>query len=171
MAERDYLTTGTASSTGAAGLGTERSSDEIRQNIAATRESITETVDELSSRVQRTFDWKTYVADYPLAATGVAVGLGVIVGLMVRPRPTPGERITAALADVVEDAADRFQTQLSDLGLGKTGASHTLRGAVIGMLLQAAGDFARNKIGTFQHREEQQERHADEQGYYNPRGY
>jgi ElaB/YqjD/DUF883 family membrane-anchored ribosome-binding protein len=151
MAERDYLTTTqspyiSGDKAPASGSAHERSSDEIRQNIAATRESITETVDELSSRMQRTFNWKAYVADYPLAATGVAAGLGILLGYLFQPRPTPKERINTALADLVEGATYRFQEQFDGMGVRRPGLSQTLRATAIATLVQAAGDFARNKF-------------------------
>ena len=130
----------------AQGITDERSAEEIRQNIAATRDSITETVDQLSSRVQRTLDWKTYVADYPLAATGVAAGLGILLGYFIQPRATPGQRIHDALADLIEDTTQRVQTQLGPLGeagLPRPGLGQTLRAAAFGTLITAAGDFAR----------------------------
>jgi ElaB/YqjD/DUF883 family membrane-anchored ribosome-binding protein len=148
MAERDYLTTSASSydNPTASGAAFERSSEEIRQNIAATRESITETVDELSSRVQRTFDWKTYVADYPLAATGIAAGVGLMLGFLIRPRTTPAQRVSRAFAEMVEDTAHRFQDQFDGIGMRRPGLGQTLRAAAIASLVQAAGDFARNKI-------------------------
>jgi ElaB/YqjD/DUF883 family membrane-anchored ribosome-binding protein len=124
----------------------ERSAEEIRQNIAATRDSITETVDQLSSRVQRTLDWKTYVADYPLAATGVAAGIGILLGYLIQPRATPGQRIHDALADLIEDTTHRVQSQLGDAGLPRPGLGQTLRAAAFGTLIKAAGDFARDQF-------------------------
>jgi ElaB/YqjD/DUF883 family membrane-anchored ribosome-binding protein len=152
MAERDRVSTAVApaptfGSTLGADYTQERSSDEIRQHIAATRESITETVDELSSRVQQTFDWKTYVADYPLAATGIAAGVGLLVGFMViKSRPSPGERIHDALADLIEDAAERIQTQFDDFGVRRPGLGRTLKATAIATLMQAGGEFARQKF-------------------------
>ncbi len=45
--------------------GPERSAEEIRQDIAAKRESISETVDRLGERIQETLDWREYVVEYP----------------------------------------------------------------------------------------------------------
>ena len=178
MVERDRVTTTSSpyafddsptappASVPASGAAYERSSDEIRQNIAATRDSITETVDQLSSRVQRTFDWKTYVADYPLAATGVAAGLGIVLGYLARPRTTPKERIHGALAEMAEDAAHRFQEQFNDLGFRRPGLGQTLRATAIATIVQMAGDFARNRFDgkdelQDQEMEDQAIRHAD----------
>ncbi len=154
MAQTDYLTTSSSSydNASAAGAAFERSSEEIRQNIAATRESITETVDELSSRVQRTFDWKAYVTDYPLAATGVAAGLGIMLGYLIRPRTTPAQRVSRAFAEMVEDTAYRFQGEFNNSGIHRSGLGQTLRAAAIASLVQKVGDFARNKLTTDQGR-------------------
>src|SRR5215470_13518777 len=94
--------------------GHERSAEEIRHDIAARRESITEAVDKLSDRFQRTLDWRAYVSDYPLVALGVAAGLGILTSRIFRPRPSPGERIKDALAYSFEDLTNRFQRQLKD---------------------------------------------------------
>ncbi len=171
MAARDNLIatapsrslTGGAPALGATHAVTdERSAEEIRQNIAATRDSITETVDQLSSRVQRTLDWKTYVADYPLAATGVAAGLGILLGYFIQPRATPGQRIHAALADLIEDTTQRIQTQLGDVGLPRPGLGQTLRAAAFGTLITAAGDFARDKFAE----KDRFENQAGEESFY-----
>lgn len=43
----------------------DRSAVAIRQDIAAKRESISETVDKLGDRIHETLDWREYVAEYP----------------------------------------------------------------------------------------------------------
>src|SRR5215475_13734778 len=111
MAERTDLTSPSSSLQGQgqdAISGAERSAEEIRQDIAARRESITETVDRLSDRFQQTLDWKAYVSDHPLAALGVAAGLGFLAARMIKPRrPSAGKRIKGALAYGIEDMAGR----------------------------------------------------------------
>ena len=150
MAERDHLNAKALAATADSSLASrhtqERSSDEIRQQIAATRDSITETVDELSSRVQRTFDWKTYIAEYPLAVTGAAAGLGLLLGYMAKPSVTPQARIHDALADLIEDASARFQAEFNGLGLRRPGASQALRATVIAALVQAGTNLVRDKF-------------------------
>ncbi len=164
MAARDNLSAAAshAPAGNVSGLTDERSAEEIRHNIAATRDSITETVDQLSSRVQRTLDWKTYVADYPLAATGVAAGLGILLGYIIQPRATPGQRIHAALADFIEDTAQRVQIQLGEAGLPRPGLGQTLRATALATLVQAAGDFARDKFAEKNRFENQ----AGEESFY-----
>jgi ElaB/YqjD/DUF883 family membrane-anchored ribosome-binding protein len=148
MAKGDNLT---ATSTGTATAQSEvpesgRSAEEIRQDIAARRESITDTVDRLSDRFQQTFDWRTYVSNYPVVALGVAAGLGLLVSRIFKPRPTPTERMKDAVAELFEDVTDRVRSQMEDLAPQRPGASHALKGAVTGMLMKSATDFLRNQI-------------------------
>ncbi len=144
MAERDNLSADwqEPSST------TERSADEIRQDIAARRESISETVDRLSDRFQRTFDWRAYVSDYPLVAVGVAAGLGFLTVMMFRPRQSPGERIKNALADGFEDVTDRFRNQFEDFSpdRSRSGLGSTVKAAATGLITKAVTDYLRNRL-------------------------
>src|SRR5438874_10136413 len=144
MAERNHLIT-TAQAV-APTQSPERSAEEIRHDIAVRRESITETVDRLSDRFQQTFDWRTYVADYPLVALGVAAGLGFVVAGIFKPRPTPAERMKQAFADSVEDLADRIRQQLDGAGVRKPGLSRTVKAAATGAATKAVTDYLRNKL-------------------------
>src|SRR2546428_4350879 len=126
--------------------GVERSEEEIRQDIAARRESITDAVDRLSDRFQQTLDWRAYISDYPLAALGVAAGLGFLAARMFKPRPSAGKRIKDALAYGVEDLAGRLHHQLdhvaphrSGLGLGRPGQT-----ALTGLGTRAATHYLQN---------------------------
>ena len=60
MAERANLALGIQTDTSG-----DRSADEIRRDIAATRDSIKDTVGRLNDRVEMALDWRTYVADSP----------------------------------------------------------------------------------------------------------
>src|ERR1700686_2177980 len=85
----------------------DRSAEAIRQDIAATRETISETVDKLGERIHETFDWREYIAQYPAVALGVAAGLGFMVAGIFKRKPTPQERIMEAVAELTEDMSDR----------------------------------------------------------------
>ncbi|MGH9766495.1 MAG: hypothetical protein ACREAB_03595 [Blastocatellia bacterium] len=148
MAERDNLTPAWQEPSSLTEGATERSADEIRQDIAARRESISETVDRLSDRFQRTFDWRTYVSDYPLAALGVAAGLGFLASRIFKPRPTPGERMKDALAHGFEDMADRFRHRLGDFAPHKSrsGLGTTVKAAATGVLTKALTDYLRGRL-------------------------
>jgi ElaB/YqjD/DUF883 family membrane-anchored ribosome-binding protein len=146
MVERNNLTAGSYSS--ASAQAQDRSAEEIRQDIASTRESITETFDQLSDRFQETLDWRTYVKDHPLVALGVATGLGLLLGGLLRRRPTPRQRIKEAFADSIEDLADRFRIQMDGAGLQKSrmGLSRTIKAAATGAITKAATDYVRARL-------------------------
>lgn len=133
----------------------ERSSEEIRQHIAATRESITDTVDRLNDRFQETFDWRTYVTRHPMVAVGVATGLGLLVSAIFKPRPTPMERMKGALADSLEDFTDHLRSQFDGI-VQRPGLGQTVKAAAMGLAVKAASDFFANQFsGTSKERPEE----------------
>jgi ElaB/YqjD/DUF883 family membrane-anchored ribosome-binding protein len=154
MAERPDLTSAPSSFRQEQGQGrdvisdAERSAEEIRQDIAARRESITDTVDRLSDRFQQTLDWRAYVSDYPLAALGVAAGLGFLAARIIKPRPSAGRRIKDALAHGIEDLAGRFHQQIENVGPHRTGAGlgGTVKAALTGLVTKAATDYLQNRF-------------------------
>jgi len=158
MAERTDLTSAPSSFRQGQGQGeghdvisgAERSAEEIRQDIAARRESITDTVDRLSDRFQQTLDWRAYVSDYPLAALGVAAGLGFLAATIIRkPRPSAGKRIKNALAYGIEDLAGRFHQQLENVAPHRSGSGlgRTVKAALTGLATKAATDYLQNRFG------------------------
>jgi ElaB/YqjD/DUF883 family membrane-anchored ribosome-binding protein len=166
--------------------GAERSAEEIRQDIAARRESITDAVDRLSNRFQQTLDWKAYVSDHPLAAIGVAAGLGFLAARIFKPRPSPGNRIKVALADGIEDLTGRFHHQLKSVVKGAaphgpgSGLGGAVKAAVTGLITKAATDYLQDRVvGRFagQQNEQYPEREPEyekpeyEKPEYEKRGY
>lgn len=125
----------------------ERSTEEIRQHIAATRESITDTVDRLNDRFQETFDWRTYVTRHPMVAVGVAAGLGLLISAIFRPRQTPMERMKGALADSLEEFTDHLRSQFDGIAQ-RPGLSQTVKAAATGLAVKAASDFFANQFSS-----------------------
>jgi hypothetical protein len=165
MAERTDLTSAPSSFRQGQGQdvisGAERSAEEILQDIAARRESITDTVDRLSDRFQQTFDWRAYVSDYPLAALGVVAGLGFLAARMIKPRPSASRRIKDALAYGIEDLAGRFHHQLENAAPHRLGSglSGTVKAALTGLVTKAATDYLQNRFvdrytGHYENRQE-----------------
>ncbi len=72
---------------------TERSSQEIQQDIVAKEQEISESVLELSERIQEKFDWREYVAKHPYAAVGIAAGVGLLASRLLTRRSTGRECI------------------------------------------------------------------------------
>ena len=125
----------------------ERSAEEIRDDIAAERETISETVDKLGDRIQQTFDWREYVAEYPAVALGLAAGAGFVVSAVFTREPTPQERIVDALADLTEDLTERISGIAGDVITRKIIPGRTVKAAVTAIVAKAAIDFAKRKFG------------------------
>ena len=125
----------------------DRSAKEIRQDIAAERETISETVDKLGDRIQQTFDWREYVAEYPAVALGLAAGTGLLLSAVFTREPTPQERIVDAIADLTEDLTDRISSVAGGVIARKMIPGRTVRAAVTALVARAAIDFAKRKIG------------------------
>jgi ElaB/YqjD/DUF883 family membrane-anchored ribosome-binding protein len=144
MAERNNLITHPESDE----VNDDRSIEEIRQDIAARRESIAGTVDKLSDRFQKQLDWREYIAKSPFVAIGVAAGVGFLLAGIFKPRPTPGERMISALSDSIEDIADRFRNQLdeSPFSKGRSSIGQTVKAAATAMVTKAVTDCIRDQF-------------------------
>ena len=126
----------------------ERSAEEIRQDIAAKRESITETVERLNDKFQSTLDWRTYASDYPFVALGAAFGLGYLVSRVFAPKPSPRDRILEAIADSVEDFKDQFGDYLDIVPQKKNTISTSVKAAATALLTKAATDYVKNVVSS-----------------------
>ena len=144
MAERTNVATQmtTQSQTG------ERSADEIRQDIAARRDSISEAVDKLGDKIHETLDWREYISNYPTVAVGAAAGLGFLLAGIFKRKPTPQERMMDAFAEMVEDLKDRAGDIAGDVVKKKAGGSRTVKAAITGVVTKAAMDFAKKQVQT-----------------------
>jgi ElaB/YqjD/DUF883 family membrane-anchored ribosome-binding protein len=138
MAERDDLRS--------VEHGWQRSAEEIRQDIAAKRESITQTVDRLGDQLHRKLDWREQVGQHPYVAIGAAAAVGLLVSGVFKHRPTPRERIMDALAETVEDFTDDVRHSVSSLFLKAVGPSF-LRSALAGILTKAVVQAFKSKSG------------------------
>lgn len=124
----------------------DRSTVAIRQDIAAKRESISETVDKLGDRLQKTLDWREYVAEYPAVALGLAAGTGFLVAGIFKRHPTPRERIMDAVAELTEDMTDRVGGVMAGVIQKKVISGRTVKAAAAAAISKAVIDFARKKI-------------------------
>lgn len=123
---------------------TERSATEIRSDIAAHRESITQTVGQLGDRIHQTLDWKGYISRHPYAAVGIAAGAGLIVGRLLSRKPTPSERIIDALVDKAEQIGDDLRESAKKLFL-RTAAPSLFRGTIYGLAGKALMQYLQNR--------------------------
>lgn len=142
MAERNHVAARAEES------ATERSAQEIRHDIAERREQITEAVDKLNDRVQETLDWRSYLAEHPLATLGLAAGVGFLISGIFKPRPTPRDRILDAMAESVEDITSRIRSSIDMLPVKVLGSRRTIKTAITALATKAAADYAKRELGS-----------------------
>lgn len=124
----------------------DRSAYAIREDIAAKRESISETVDKLGERIQETLDWREYVAEYPAVSLGLAAGAGFLIAGAFKRNPSPQERILDAVADLTEDMTDRVGGVMAGVIQKKLLSGTTVKAAVTAMLVKAAVDLLKKQL-------------------------
>jgi hypothetical protein len=124
----------------------ERSAVAIRQDIAAKRESISDTVDKLGERIHETFDWHEYVAEYPAIALGLTAAAGFLVAGIFKRRATPQERIMEAVAELTEDMTDRVGGVMAGVIQKKLISGRTVKAAATAMVAKAVVDIVKNRI-------------------------
>jgi ElaB/YqjD/DUF883 family membrane-anchored ribosome-binding protein len=142
MAQRTDL----ASTLSSRDTPTERSAFAIRQDIAAKRESISETVDKLEQRIHKTFDWHEYVGSYPAVALGLAAGAGFLVAGIFRRKPTPQERILDAFADLTDDLTSRVGDAMAGVIQNKLVSGRTLKAAATTLVAKAAVNYVTSRL-------------------------
>jgi hypothetical protein len=127
--------------------GMDRSSQEIRGDIAAKRESISDAVDQLGVRIQESLDWKVYVHRYPYVAMGAALGAGFLIAsaLTHKRRSSPLERITDVLVGKAEDLGEDLRKSARNL-IVKTAAPNLFRGTIYGLAGKALMQYLQTRI-------------------------
>ena len=133
MAEREYL-----SNTREADV--ERSTEDIRQDIAKGEENISQTVEQIDERIQEKLDWREYVKDSPYWALGAAAGLGYLASRMFITRTTPMERIMGSIAEEVRDSLGGLLAGAAGPGLIKV--------TLLGIATKAAASWIKNATST-----------------------
>ena len=116
---------------------TERSTEEIRNDIAKGGENISQAVDQINESIKEKLDWREYVKDSPYLAMGVAGGLGYLASRIFMTRTTPMERIMGVIAAEVRHshgglfggAARPGLIQVTLLGLATKAAAGWLKNA------------------------------------------
>lgn len=125
----------------------ERSSEELRHDIEAKKEAIAGTIKRLDKRVQRATDWRAQVGEHPILALGIAAGAGCMLAAILKPKPSPYERIMDALAESVEDITDQVGRRItSHLTRNLTGG--LLKAAAATLLTKGATAYLRNKLNS-----------------------
>jgi len=126
----------------------ERSSRDIREDIAKGEEEISQTVEQISERIIEKLDWRGYVREYPYWAIGGAAGIGYLASGMLVKRATPVERIMGSIAGEVRASLDGMLERNSRPGM--------IRMALLGIATRAAAVWIQNTTSTDAERHEQE---------------
>jgi ElaB/YqjD/DUF883 family membrane-anchored ribosome-binding protein len=118
----------------------ERSTEDIRRDIAKKEENISRTVEQIGERIQDKLDWRGYVKDSPYWALGAAAGLGFLASGMFRTRTTPMERIMDSVAGEVRGSLDGLRDLAAGPGLIKV--------TLLGIAAKAAAGWLKNATST-----------------------
>ena len=118
----------------------ERSTEDIRRDIAKKEENISRSVEQIGERIQEKLDWRGYVKDSPYWALGAAAGLGFLASGMFRARSTPMERIMDSVAGEVRDSLDSLRDLAAGPGLIKV--------TLLGIAAKAAAGWLKNATST-----------------------
>jgi len=118
----------------------ERSSEDIRRNIAKEKENISQKVDQIGERIKDKLDWREYVKDSPYLAIGVAAGLGYIGSRILITRTTPMERIMDSIAGEVRGSLGGLVPGAAGPGLIKM--------TLLGIATKAAAGWIKNAAST-----------------------
>ncbi|WP_027189894.1 hypothetical protein [Fundidesulfovibrio putealis] len=119
------------------GSPTERSSEEIRQDISRGEENITKAMEQIGERIKEKLDWREYVMESPYLAVGIAAGLGFLASRMLVPRTTPMERIMGSVAEEVRCSLDHMRGSSQGPGL--------LKVALVGFTTKAAANWLKKQ--------------------------
>jgi ElaB/YqjD/DUF883 family membrane-anchored ribosome-binding protein len=114
----------------------QRSTEEIRQDIAKGEENISQTVERIGERLQEKLDWRGYVKDSPYLAVGVAAGLGYLASGMFTKRTTPMERFMGSISEEVHDSLAGLRAGAVGFGLVKA--------TLLGIATKAAATWIKN---------------------------
>jgi len=119
----------------------ERSSEDIRQDIAKEEENLSQTVEEIGERIKEKLDWRAYVQDSPYLTLGVAAGIGYFVSGMFKKRTTPLERIMGSIAGEIHGS-------LGGLRTGIDGPGRLIKLTLLGIATKAAAGWIQNAAST-----------------------
>ena len=117
-----------------------RDTAQLRNDIEASREAITDTIKRLDEHVHRAVDWRAQVRDHPFVALGTAAVGGMILAGMFKRKPSPRDRIIDAIADSVDDVADKVRNRVGSQ-LTRTVTGSLLKAAVTTVVAKKATEY------------------------------
>jgi hypothetical protein len=111
-------------------VGVERTTKDIRRDIAEEIENITRTIEQIGGRINKKLDWREYLNDYPYWALGAAAGLGYLTSGLFRSGSSPGK-------SAIGSADDEDHNSLGSL-LAGTAGSGLIKATLLGIATKTA---------------------------------
>jgi hypothetical protein len=119
----------------------DRSTEDIRQDIAREKEKISQKVDQIGELIKEKLDWRAYAKDSPYWVLGAGVGLGYLASKVLIPRTTPMERIMDTITDEVRGSfGNMIPDAVNDSRPG------LLKMTLVGMATKAANTWLKKAI-------------------------
>ena len=97
----------------------ERSTEDIREDLAREEENLSRTAQKIGDRIKEKLDWGGYVKDSPYLALGIAAGVGYFAARALQPRRSPMERIIGSLAEEVRSSLGGLHVAAAPPGVVK----------------------------------------------------
>jgi ElaB/YqjD/DUF883 family membrane-anchored ribosome-binding protein len=117
-----------------------RNPAQLRNDIEASKEAITDTIKRLDEHVHRAVDWRTQVREHPFVAVGAAAVGGMLLAGMFRRKPSPRDRIMDAIAESVEDMTDKVRNRVGTQ-LTRTMTGSVLKAAITTVVVKKATEY------------------------------
>jgi hypothetical protein len=118
----------------------ERSSEDIRQDIAKGEENISQAVGQIGEFIEEKLDWRQYVKDSPFLAIGAAAGLGYLASRIFIARTTPMERVMGSIGKEIRGS-------LGGVLVGAAGSS-LISATLRSIAAKAAANWIKKAIST-----------------------
>jgi hypothetical protein len=118
----------------------ERSTEDIRHDIAKKEGNISRTVEQIGERITEKLDWRGYVKGSPYWALGAAAGLGYFVSGMFRTRTTSMERNNGSVEKAGGDPLDSVH--------GGAAGPSLIKVTLLGIAAKAVSDWIKNATST-----------------------
>jgi len=118
----------------------ERSTEDIRQDIAEEKENISQTVEQIGGRIKEKMDWRGYVKESPYWALAAAAGFGYLASRMFRTRTTPMERIMRPIAEEVRGSVGGL--------LARAAGSSLIKVTLMAIATKAAANWIKKATST-----------------------
>ena len=117
-----------------------RNQAQLRNDIEASKEAISDTIKRLDDHVHRAVDWRAQVRDHPFVAIGAAAVGGMLLAGMFRRQPSPRDRIMDAIAESVEDMTDKVRNRVGTQ-LTRTMTGSLLKAAITTVVAKKATEY------------------------------